>query len=350
MLRSAATDARRARFTAIDVHVHGKYKTRQSPEALDEWVRVMDDQNIAACVSLDGGLGEQLEEHKKYLWTRYRDRFVIFANVDWQGAAAAEDLAAWDCQRPDFGRRMARSLREARDQGATGLKVFKTLGLEHRNPDGSLLRIDDERWDPIWKACGELGMPVLIHTADPAAFFLPVDRFNERWEELRRHPEWSYAAAGPALREELFAARNRVIRRHPGTTFIGAHMADSPEDLEQLASWLDACPNLVVELSARLAEIGRQPRAARAFFLRYQDRILFGTDGPRPPERMRPHWRLLETEDEYFPYAEDQFPPQGMWRIYGLGLPDDALRKIYAENAVRLIPGLAERWDRWHAR
>lgn len=347
MLRVPATEVRRAKFPVVDVHVHARYKTHHAPEALDEWVRVMDDQGIAACVSLDGGAGAQFREHREYLWSRYRDRFVIFANVDWQGGAPEDQPAKWDCHRPDFGRRTARALEEAQQEGASGLKIFKSLGLGYRNPDGSLVQIDDPRWDPIWEACGRLKLPVLIHTADPAAFFLPVDRFNERWEELHRHPEWSFAGGDFPSREALWAARNRVIARHPGTLFIGAHVANNPEDLAEVGRWLDAYPNLVVEISARLAELGRQPRAARQFFVRYADRILFGTDGPRTPERMRPHWRLLETADEYFPYAEDQYPPQGLWNIYGLDLPDDVLRKVYAENAARLIPGIAERLERW---
>ena len=186
-------------------------------------------------------------------------------------------------------------------------------------------------------------MPVLIHTADPVAFFRPIDRFNERWEELHRHPEWSFAGEEFPSHDELLAARNRVIARHTQTTFIGAHVANYPENLAEVARWLDKYPNLHVEIAARIAELGRQPFTAREFFLKYSDRILFGTDGPRPPGRLRPHWRLLETRDEYFTYAENQYPPQGLWNIYGLGLPDEVLRKVYYENAARLIPGIAER-------
>ncbi len=337
----------RAKFPAVDIHVHCRYKLRQTPEALDEFVRLMDHQNIAVCVSLDGGLGERLVEHKKFLWNKYRDRFVIFANIDWQGSGQKEEPASWDCQRPDFARRMAAALAEAKKQGASGLKVLKMLGLNYRNPDGSLIAVDDPRWDPIWQACGELGLPVLIHTADPVAFFEPVDRFNERWEELQRHPSWSFAGDEFPSHAELLARFLHVVERHPKTNFIGAHMSNIPENLGQLSKWLDKYPNLYVDLSARLAEIGRQPVTAREFFQKYSDRILFGTDGPRSASRLNPHWRLLETLDEYFPYAEDQYPPQGMWNIYGLDLPDEVLRKIYAENAARLIPGVRERLERY---
>ena len=340
----------RAKFPVVDVHIHGRYKTRHVPEVLDEYVRIMDHHNIAVSVSLDGGLGERFEEHKQYLWTNYRDRFVIFANIDWQGDGDRDDPATWDCQRPDFGRRMAEALADVKRRGASGLKIFKRFGLTYRNPDGSLISIDDPRWDPIWRACGELDLPVIIHTADPVAFFEPVDSRNERWEELRRHPEWSFYGDEFPERQSLLEARNRVIARHPSTRFIGAHVANYPENLAEVGNWLDLYPNLVVEISARLAELGRQPNTARAFFLKYQDRILFGTDGPRSPGRLRPHWRFLETRHEYFSYAEGEYPPQGLWRIYGIGLPGAALAKIYSGNAARFIPGVAERLRRYHQR
>ena len=303
----------------------------------------MDRHNIAVCVSLDGRLGTDLEEHKQYLWERYPDRFMIFANIDWRGDGDPDDPASWDCHREDFGPRMARELADAKRRGAVGLKLFKQFGLGHRNPDGSLIKIDDPRWDPIWQACGKLGMPVIIHTADPAAFFDAIDETNERWEELHRHPEWSFPADKFPPRKELLDARNRIIARHPNTVFIGAHMANNPEDLETVGVWLDRYPNLVVEFASRIGELGRQPYTARKFFLKYSDRILFGTDGPWPETRIRYYWRFLETFDENFPYSEKTFPPQGFWNIYGLGLPDDVLRKVYHENAERLLPGLREK-------
>jgi len=335
----------RAKFPVVDVHIHARRKLRQTPEALDEFVRLMDNQNIALCVSLDGELGDSLEEHKQFLWSNYRDRFLIFANVDWQGDGRDDLPASWDLHRPDFGHRMALALADAKKRGASGLKVFKNLGLTLRNADGSLVKVDDPRWDPIWKECGRLGMPVLIHTADPKAFFEPVDRFNERWEELQRRPEWCCRGPGFPTHAELLAQLMRVVARHPQTTFIGAHVAGNPENLAEVGQWLDAYPNFYVEIAARIAELGRQPYTARDFFLDYSDRILFGTDGPRDVKRLTPHWRMLETRDEYFPYAEDEYPPQGLWNIYGLELPDDVLRKVYYENAARIVPGVAERLE-----
>ena len=282
---------------------------------------------------------------RRLLWTKHKQRFVIFVHIDWRGSAAAEDVANWDCHRPDFARRIARQLAEAKAQGASGLKIFKSFGLQLKNPDGTLIAIDDPRWDTIWRACGELGMPVLMHTADPMAFFAPIDETNERWEELARHPDWSFHGDEFPTREALLAARNRVIARHPKTTFIGAHMANCAEDLAQVGRWLDQHPNLVVEIASRIGELGRQPYTARKFFEKYQDRILFGTDGPWPETRVRLYWRFLETSDEYFPYSEKPFPPQGFWRIYGIDLPDDVLKKVYYQNAARIVPGVKERLD-----
>ncbi len=332
----------RAKFPVVDVHMHPRIRLKHSPEMLDDYVRLMDQQNIALSISLDGGMGEAFDEHVQYL-AKHAERFVIFANLDFRGAGREEDPASWDCQRPDFARRMAAELERLKGKGARGLKLFKQFGLEYRNADGSLIKIDDERWDPIWEACGELGLVVILHTADPAAFFEPIDASNERWEELHRHPEWSFHGPQWPSKAELLAARNRVIARHRGTTFICAHLANDGENLAEVGGWLDEHPNMVVELAARIAELGRQPFTARAFFLKYADRILFGTDGPRVRERLLPHWRFLETQDEYFPYAENPFPPQGLWNIYGIGLPDDVLKQIYHENAERLIPAVREK-------
>lgn len=338
------TQLEQARFPAIDVHVHPRIRLHSSPEGLDEYVRLMDAQNIAVSVSLDGGWGDELSAHTHYLWDKYPHRFMVFANLDWRGSGKEGAWETWDCNRPEFARQAAEKLRQAKQQGAVGLKIFKDFGLVYRDAQGKLLELDDPRWDPIWSVCGELGFPVLIHVADPAAFFDPVDATNERYEELSRHPEWSFHGPGFPRRAELLAAFLRVVERHPGTQFIGAHVGGNAEDLATVEQWLAKYPNLQVETAARIAELGRQPFTARKFLLNRQDRILFGTDGPRHPDRLKLHWRFFETQDEYFPYAENAFPPQGLWRIYGVNLPEDALRKIYAENAIRLLPGLAEKY------
>ena len=336
-----------AKFPVVDVHTHFFYKMRHNKQQLEAFVKLMDKHQIAICNSLDGRLGDQLDEHIKYLWTDYQDRFTIFTNIDWVGDGDPEKPETYACHRSGFARHTAEQLAQAKAKGVSGLKLFKQFGLGYKNPDGSLIKIDDPRWDPIWEACGRLALPVLIHTADPAAFFLPIDETNERWEELHRHPDWSFYGEQFPSREELLAARNRVIERHPHTIFIGAHMANNAEDLATVADWLEKYPNLYVEPASRIGELGRQPYTARKFLIDHADRILFGTDGPWPELRLTYYWRFLETFDENFPYSEKEFPPQGFWRIHGLGLPDDVLRRIYHENAAKIIPGVAERLQKW---
>jgi predicted TIM-barrel fold metal-dependent hydrolase len=209
-----------------------------------------------------------------------------------------------------------------------------------KDKSGRVVPIDDERLDPVWARCGELGMPVLIHSADPIAFFMPVDRRNERWMQLKRHPDWSFHGVEFPRYEEVLAQHNRVVKRHPKTTFVSAHLANSGENLVQLARWLDQMPNLYVDLSGRVSELGRQPYAARTFLIQYQDRVLFGTDrypGRADQPRHRVYYRFLETADEYFKYYDHPFPPSGDWRIYGVFLPDEVLSKIYAGNADRIL-------------
>lgn len=342
-LRVSQTLLTRAKFPVVDVHTHIYYRQRHNRAALNDFVQLMDRNHIAVCISLDGKLGSQLDEHRAFLWKEHRDRFVIYANVDWRGDGGTDDPATWACHRPGFAQRTADALRAAVAEGVSGLKIFKAFGLNYKNPDGSRIKIDDSRWDPIWSVCGELGIPVIIHTADPIAFFEPLDETNERWEELSRHPDWNFHGGEFPARDDLLAARNRVIGRHPGTTFIGAHVANSSEDLAAVSGWLKQYPNLVVEIASRISELGRQPYSARQFMIDHADRVLFGTDGPWPEPRMHLYWRFLETRDESMPYAEAIPLPQGHWRIHGLGLPDDVLQKIYWQNAARIIPGIAPR-------
>lgn len=327
----------RAKFPCVNVHTH---PGRLTDEQIDEMVEVMDETNIAVSVSLDGQVGPRFREHYEKLTSRYPGRFVVFARMDYVGDGDREHPETLAVNQPDFGLRTADMLSNAVRQGASGLKLLKILGLYLRDADGKLITPDDPRFDPVWQRAGELGIPVLWHCADPIAFFRPTDEHNERWEELYRHPEWSFYGKDFPTHQELIDARNRVIERHPDTTFICAHMADIPEDLEKLGSYLDRYPNMNVEIAARVAELGRQPYTARKFFLKYADRIMFGTDGVPPVSELIPHFRFLETFDEYFPYEDNPFPPQGFWNIYGIGLPDDVLRKVYYENAARVIPGV----------
>ena len=346
MLQVDSTLLLRSKYPCVDIHSHFRHRLKHDPQRLAEYIEVMDRNRIAVSVSLDGRLGEELEDHKDYLWRKHRDRFVIFSNLDFRGTGVEDQPASWHCNQPGFARDMVERLTLAKEAGVSGLKLFKQFGLSYRNADGSLIRVDDPRFDPIWKCCGDLKLPVIIHTADPAAFFRPIDFKNERWEELSRHPDWSFYGDGFPTRSELLEQRNRVIARHPNTLFIGAHVANNAEDLHEVSRWLDRYPNLYVGIASRIGELGRQPYTARKFLIKYQDRVLFGTDGPWPETRLHLYWRFLESDDEYFPYSEKAFPPQGFWQIYGLFLPEDVLQKIYYRNSFRVVVGLEEKYRR----
>ncbi len=252
------------------------------------------------------------------------ERFSTIGWMDWS-----------DVTEPGFFRRSVDRLEQLVEHGACGLKMWKDLGLTVRDASGQLLRVDDERLAPIFEKAAELKIPVMFHTADPDAFFLPTDPHNERYEELAAHPDWSFYGAHYA-KLELLEQRNRVFARHPKTTFIGAHMAESSECLSRVAELLDTYPNVSVDMSARVAELGRQPYTSRAFFLRYADRILFGADLLPDIAMYRLNYRFLETADEYFDYPSHA-SRQGRWHIHGIFLPQDVLRKIYRENALKLL-------------
>jgi predicted TIM-barrel fold metal-dependent hydrolase len=317
MLKVPAHTVAVAKFPAIDFHNH---INNASPEQL---LPVMEATNLAMIVNFTGGFGETLRAQVAK-FAPHRDRFLVFANIDWS-----------QIDRPDFGRWAADALEADVKAGARGLKIFKNLGLTVKDGAGRLIAIDDPRLDPIWDRAGTLGIPVAIHTSDPDAFFLPLDRFNERYEELQAHPDWSFAAPPYPPKATLLAQRNRIIARHPKTTFVALHVANHPEDLAEVSGWLDQYPNMNVEIGARLNELGRQPYSARAFFLKYADRILFGTDStPREPT-YRTYFRFLETYDEHFDYFTSQ--TQGRWKIYGIGLPDEVLEKVYRANARRIL-------------
>ena len=341
------SDLKHAKFPVVDVHAHFRVKMRHDPQQLDEFVALMDRQHIAVSVSLDGLLGSTLDEHMQFLWTKYRDRFAIFANIDWRGDGEEDNHATWACHKSDFAHQTVLALEDAQKRGVSGVKLFKLFGLSYRNPDGSLIAIDDSRFDPIWEACGRLGLPVIMHTADPSAFFDPITPDNERFEELSRHPDWHFPADKFPSRASLHAARNNLFSRHPKTTFIAAHLGNDGEDLVATAKLLEDYPNVYIEIASRISELGRQPYTARDFLIQYQDRVLFGTDGPWPELRYQSYWRFLETRDQYFPYSEKPFPPQGVWRIYGVYLPDEVLRKIYQTNVCRIVPGTRQRLDKW---
>jgi predicted TIM-barrel fold metal-dependent hydrolase len=325
MLHVPVHEVARARFPVWDVHNHVNdargIGERIPPEQV---IRAMDQANVAKIVILTGAWGESLQRVLDKMVKPYPDRFIVFTQMDW---SKVND--------PHFSEEMVAQLDDAVRRGARGLKVLKDLGLEVRDAKGKLLRIDDPRLDSVWEECGQLGIPVAIHTSDPEAFFTPVDQNNERYEELKTNPSWSFYDHGFPSKQELLDERNHIIERHPHTTFLALHVANWPENLDAVSAWLDRYPNMMVELGAREAELGREPRRTAKFFQDYQDRILFGTDSEPVAEMYQNYFRWLETEDDYFDYWG--YPGQGRWKIYGLGLPDTILEKVYHLNAERVF-------------
>jgi len=347
MLQVKETHVTRARFPVIDIHTHISVPAsskngvditpeRQYLSTPEELLEVMERKNIRSMVNLTGGFENGLAETVRRYDRAHPNRFYTFTEPSYPLFL-----------RPDYPKLQAEAIAEAHRNGARGLKIVKTLGLYLRSniTSGTLVRIDDPRFDPMWDICGQLNMPVAIHVSDPVAFFLPTDRFNERYEELNNHPDWSFHGGDFPSNAELLEARNRVFARHPKTRFIVLHVGNFAENLGNVAENLDRFDNMTVDIAARIGELGRQPRTARAFFEKYQDRILFGTDatphGDGVPQQTftdklyEIYYRFLETDDEYFDYAPANIPPQGRWRIYGINLPEPVLRKVYNENAAR---------------
>jgi len=335
---SSAPDAS-ARLRRVDVHTH------LEASSMARAVRLLDREGIAVAVNLSGGWPGRGLEASLEAARLAPGRVVTFATPP-----------LWELQKGVTGAQLASELEEAHRLGARGVKIFKALGLSVRGAGGELLAVDDPSLDPLFEKAGELGMPVSIHTGDPVAFWQPPTPENERWDELSVHPGWSYARRPVPSWETLFQAYERLVARHPKTTFIGVHFGNAPEDPERVGRMLAKYPNLYVDTAARVPELGRRDAdAMRALFITWQDRILFGTDlgvgederdlmfgstgaappGPADEERFYSStWRWFETRDTAIPSPT---PIQGRWTIDGIGLPDEVLRKIYGENASRLL-------------
>ncbi|MGA9643246.1 MAG: amidohydrolase family protein [Terriglobales bacterium] len=336
-LHSATHEIRRAKFAVIDVHTHTNDAVgigdRIDPK---EMVARMDRLNIKTIVILTGMWGDKLQAIIDSMVTPFPGRFIVFTQIDWSKISD-----------PNFSELMVRQIDDSVARGARGLKVLKDLGLGVRDSTGKLITIDDPRLDAVWEECGRLGVPVFIHVGDPEAFFHPVDAHNERYEELIDHPDWSfYGPQFPSL-QQLLAQRDRMFAKHPHTTFVALHFGSWPENLDFVEQTLKNFPNVMIETGAREGELGRQPRRTRELFLKYSDRIMFGTDEGAGEAMYENYFRWLETEDEYFPYA--QYPLQGRWMIYGLGLPDDVLEKVYHRNAEKMFAQFEGRGERRHA-
>jgi uncharacterized protein len=313
----------RARFPVVDIHSH--QPTPISAAEFDRVMKGMEANNLQVLVNLSGSSGDRLRRGIEAIKSsRFHDRMVLFANVNFSGVG------------PGFGKQAARQLEEDINAGAMGLKIFKDLGMFDRKADGSRLQVDDPELDPIWETCARLNVPVLIHIAEPAAFFEPLDYTNERWLELSLYPDRRHQSG--VRFEQLMTERNTMIRRHPNTKFILAHFGWHASDLGRAGQLLDQNPNVYYDVAAVLYDFGRQPRAAHDFFVKYQDRILFGKDSYQPDEYPY-YWRVFETNDEYFDYYRDY---HAFWKLYGIGLPDQVLRKLYNGNALKLVPRLSK--------
>jgi predicted TIM-barrel fold metal-dependent hydrolase len=285
----------------------------------------MDGINMGLMVNLSGGSGKSIADASTNIKANQPKRFIVFANVNFINVGEQ-----------GWGERAAAQLERDYNQGARGLKIFKSLGFSVKDIDGNRVAVDDPRLDPIWAKCGELGIPVLIHTADPKQFWAPFDAENERWLELKTHPNRKREDDNPVPWETLIQEQHNVFKKHKNTQFIAAHLGWYGNDLAHLGKLLDEMPNMNVEIGAVIAELGRQPRMANAFLTKYQDRVLFGKDAYNP-EEYATYFRVLETQDEYFPYYKKY---HAYWKMYGLGLSDEVLKKIYYKNAIRLVPGI----------
>lgn len=311
----------RARFPFIDVHSH---QWRMGERDLNKLASEMDAMNMGLMVNLSGGSGKAITDAITNIKSNQPKRFIVFANVNFNNI---DD---------EWGPRAAAQLERDYNQGARGLKIFKSLGFSVKDKAGNRVAVDDPRLDPVWAKCGELGIPVLIHTADPRQFWQPFDANNERWLELKTRPRRKRSDTDPAPWAQLIEEQHNVFKKHSRTIFIAAHMGWYANDLAHLGKLLDDMPNMVVEIGAVIAELGRQPRFAKAFMEKYQDRVLFGKDAYNPDEYPT-YFRVLESEDEYFPYYKRY---HAFWKMYGLGLSDEVLKKIYYKNALRIIPDI----------
>ena len=330
-LKVAEHKVTRSKFPFIDVHNH---QFGMNTQDLSKLVADMDALNMGVLVNLSGrGFSQQWEDGTSTITgaianvrKNYPKRFMVFTNPELKGIGS-----------PGYGARAAKQIEDDVKAGAVGMKVYKSLGFSGiKDTDGKRVAVSDPRLDPIWAKCGELGIPVIIHTADPKSFWDPMDRYNERWLELKTHAGRKRGNNDPVPFDSLMKEQHAVFARHPKTTFINAHMGWYPNDLRKLDSLMQKFPNMYVEIGAVIAELGRQPRASKQFFTKWQDRILFGKDSWVPSEYAT-YFRVLETEDEYFPYHKKY---HAFWRMYGMGLPDEILKKVYYKNAIRIIPNI----------
>lgn len=321
-LKVKETKLTSAKYPFIDVHSHQWFMPIQD---LDKLISDMNELNMGVMVNLSGFRGKVLEWSLENVDDSFPNRFAVFININFEEL----DDEGW----PESALEM---LEEGVEQGVRGLKVYKGLGLTEQDNEGNRIAVNDSRLDPIWAKCGELGIPILIHSGEPPSFWEPKDKYNERWLELKQKPSRYRDPSEYPSFESVMSEQHDVFRKHPNTTFINAHLGWFGNDLECLGQHLDQYPNVYTEIGAVLAELGRQPRTARQFMIDYQDRVLFGKDTYKKEEYYT-YFRVLETDDEYFDYYRKR---HAHWKMYGLNLPDTVLQKLYYKNALKVIPGL----------
>lgn len=323
----------KAKFPAIDYHGH-PFQQLNSAAGLIELGDAMDALNIRVMIAANSVSGEALKRQAALVAAspRMKDRVRFLTGIDFNGVG------------PGWAEKAIAQLEADVAAGAVGIgEIGKNLGLRTTKPDGSRLRIDDPALDPVWAAAARLKLPVFIHTADPQEFWQPIDFTNERWLELALFPNRRYPADEFPSFEQLATERDNLVRRNKNTTFIIAHLGWHANDLGRLGKLMDEMPNLMSEVGAVLYDIGRQPRTARDFFVKYQDRILFGKDSFQPEEYPY-YWRVFETRDDYFDYYRDY---HASWKLYGIDLPDAVLKKVYFANALRITGGIPQAgWPR----
>ena len=318
----SSNEIKRSKYPFIDIHNH---QFDMPVKDLSDLVSEMDSLNMAFMVNLSGFRGQYLKMCLDNIKKNAPERLGVFVNLNWENIDS-----------DTFLENNIKILRDAKKDGAIGLKVYKSLGLTDKDSNGNRIAVNDPRIDPIWEECGKLGFPVLIHSADPASFWKPKDKNNERWLELKQKPNrYRNPELFPSF-ESIIAEQHNVFEKHPKTIFINAHLGWMGNDLDRLSSHLDKYPNVVTEIGAVLAELGRQPKRARKFFIDHQDKILFGKDAYNQQEYYT-YFRVLETEDEYFDYYRKR---HAFWKMYGLGLPDSILKKVYYKNALRILPSI----------
>jgi predicted TIM-barrel fold metal-dependent hydrolase len=331
MMVTKTTIVEKPMYPVVDMHNHlGGGKQFLTPQRVQRYLTEMNEAGVRTVVNLDGGWGDKLMETLAALDEAHPGRFLTYALINFDNIDDA-----------DWSQREAKRLEESFAAGAKGLKFHKLFGLHYRYKNGKLVQVDDAKLDAVWEMCAKYKRPVVIHIADPAAFFTPLDRYNERWHELNQHPNWLFFGDQIPQRQELLDQLHRVIAKHPKTTFVNTHFGNNAEDLGSVADKLDKYPNMFVDIDARISELGRQPYTARKFFLKYQDRIMFGTDTTPRREAYRIYYRFLETDDEYFNCAESHHL-QGFWNIYGIYLPKEVLDKVYRKNAERVLYGVTK--------